>query len=177
MARFCGGIHIDDSLKIINGVICDAGATSVDVANALTTCGQLWDGELFAKVTYKGRPVVTCYDSETGAIIDDPVPIRGNCGVALDERYFKINDGMVGLHEGFILTVITDPTTASITVMDADSEEIGPISYNTNIFLLPGIGDQYSVTVQKDGYTGKTQTITNNGDQTITIVLEEEPQT
>lgn len=39
-----------------------------------------------------------------------------------------------------------------------------------------GIGDKYSVTVQKDGYTGKSQTITNDSDQTITIELEEEPQ-
>ena len=39
-----------------------------------------------------------------------------------------------------------------------------------------GIGDKYSVTVQKDGHTGKSQTITNDSDQTITIGLEEEPQ-
>ena len=37
-----------------------------------------------------------------------------------------------------------------------------------------GISDKYSVTVQKDGYTGTFQTITNDSDQTITIELEEE---
>lgn len=176
MARFCGGINIDSSLKIINGVICDAGATSVDVANAVTTCGQLWDGALFTKVIVNGKPVITLHNSE-GNGVGQPVPTRGNCGVRLDGRFFKVIGGRVVLQDGFILTVIADPTTATITVMDADSEEIEPVSGKTNVFLLSGIGDQYSVTVQKDGYTGKTQTITNNGDQTITVVLEEESQT
>ena len=39
-----------------------------------------------------------------------------------------------------------------------------------------GIDDKYSVIVQKDGYTGTFQTITNDSDKTITIELEEETQ-
>ena len=175
MARFCGGIKLDASLKILNGVICDAGATSVDVANAVTTCGQLWDGALFTKVVVDGKPVITLHNSE-GNGVGQPVPTRGNCGVGLDGRFFKVVAGKVVLQDGFLLTVIVDPESASITVMDADSEEIEPVAGKTNVFLLSGIGDSYSVTVQKEGYTGKTQTIVNNGDQTINVVLDEEPQ-
>lgn len=174
MARFCGGINIDSSLKIINGVICDAGATSVDVVNAVTTCGQLWDGALFTKVIVDGKPVITLHNSE-GNEVGQPVPTRGNCGVGLDGRFFKIVDGVVSLQDGFLLTVIVTPDTATITVMDADQEVITPVAGKTNVFLLSGIGDSYSVTAQKDGYTGKSQTVTNNGDQTITIELDEEP--
>ena len=40
MAKFCGGIRLDsNTLKVLKGVICDAGAVSVDVANAVSTCG------------------------------------------------------------------------------------------------------------------------------------------
>ena len=40
MANYCGGIRLNsDSFKILKGVICDAGASSVDVANAVSTLG------------------------------------------------------------------------------------------------------------------------------------------
>lgn len=175
MARFCGGIHLDDSLKIINGVICDKDASTVDVDAAVSTCGQLWDGALFTKLMVGGVPVISLHNSE-GEDPGTPVRVNGNCGVGLDERHFKVIDGVVSLQDGFLLTVIADPDTAAITVMDADSTKIDPIKGHDNIFLLPDIGDQYSVTIQKYGYTGKSQTITNNGDQTLTIVLEEESQ-
>lgn len=174
MARFCGGIRLDDSLKIINGVICDAAAITVDVTKAVTGCGQLWDGALFTTVNVSGTKIITLHNSE-GEEVGEPVKVRGNCGVGLDGRFFKVIDGVVTLQDGFLLTVIADPDTATITVMDADSEEVTPVSGKTNVFLLSGIGDSYSVTVQKEGYTGKTQTITNNADQTITVTLEEEP--
>lgn len=175
MARFCGGIKIDDSLKIINGVICDKDASTVDVSAAVSTCGQLWDGALFTKLDVDGAPIISLHNSE-GEDPGTPVKVRGNCGVGLDERHFKVIDGVVSLQDGFLLTVIVELATATITVMDADSKAIDPIKGHSNIFLLPDIGDKYSVTVQKDGYTGKSQTVTNNGDQTITIELEEEPQ-
>ena len=47
MANFCGGIRLDSTtLKIIDGVICDANAATVDRSKAVSTCGQLWDGAL-----------------------------------------------------------------------------------------------------------------------------------
>lgn len=40
MANFCGGIKLNDkTLKLIDGVICDIGATAVDKSKAVSTCG------------------------------------------------------------------------------------------------------------------------------------------
>ena len=97
MARFCGGIRLDsDSFKIIKGVICDAGAVSVDVANAVSTCGQLWDGATFKTVKVDGVSVITLLNSE-GDEAGTPTLVKGNCGVGLDGRFFKITDGVVSL--------------------------------------------------------------------------------
>lgn len=173
MAKFCGGIQLGEGLKVINGIICDSAATTVDKSKAVTGCGQLWDGTLFTKVLVGGVPVITLHNSE-GEEVGAPIKAHGNCGVGLDGRFFKLVDGQVNLQDGFLLTVFAIPDTATITVMDADSAEVNPVEGNANVFLLSGIGDKYSVTVQKDGYTGKSQTITNDKDQTITIELEEE---
>lgn len=170
MARYCGGIKHDATLKIINGVLCDAGATSVDVSKAVTTCGQLWDGSLFTKVVQNGKKIITLHDSE-GEAVGEVVPVNGNCGVGLDGRFFKVTDGVVSLQDGFVLTVNVTPADATITVADAEGANVAPVSGKTNVFLLGGIGDQYTVTVSKDGYTTQTQTVSNNSDQTITIEL------
>ena len=170
MARYCGGIKHDATLKIINGVLCDAGATSVDVSKAVTTCGQLWDGSLFTKVVQNGKKIITLHDSE-GEAVGEVVPVNGNCGVCLDGRFFKVADGVVSLQDGFVLTVNVTPADATITVADAKGTNVAPVSGKTNVFLLGGIGDQYTVTVSKDGYTTQTQTVSNNSDQTITIEL------
>lgn len=170
MARYCGGIKHDATLKIINGVLCDAGATSVDVSKAVTTCGQLWDGSLFTKVVQNGKQIITLHDSE-GEAVGEAVPVNGNCGVCLDGRFFKVADGVVSLQDGFVLTVNVTPADATIAVADAEGANVAPVSGKTNVFLLGGIGDQYTVTVSKDGYTTQTQTVSNNSNQTITIEL------
>ena len=170
MARYCGGIKHDATLKIINGVLCDAGATSVDVSKAVTTCGQLWDGSLFTKVVQNGKQIITLHDSE-GEAVGEAVPVNGNCGVGLDGRFFKVADGVVSLQDGFVLTVNVTPADATIAVADAEGANVAPVSGKTNVFLLSGIGDQYTVTVSKDGYITQTQTVNNNSDQTITIEL------
>lgn len=170
MARYCGGIKHDATLKVINGVLCDAGATSVDVSKAVTTCGQLWDGSLFTKVVQNGKKIITLHDSE-GEAVGEVVPVNGNCGVGLDGRFFKVADGVVSLQDGFVLTVNVTPADATIAVADAEGTNVAPVSGKTNVFLLGGIGDQYTVTVSKDGYTTQTQTVSNNSDQTITIEL------
>ena len=97
MAKFCGGIRLDsDTLKVLKGVICDAGAVSVDVANAVSTCGQLWDGATFKTVKVDGVSVITLRNSE-GNEAGTPTIIKSNCGVGLDGRFFKITDGVVSL--------------------------------------------------------------------------------
>ena len=167
MAKYCGGIKIDETMKIINGVICDANANTVDVSKAVSVCGQLWDGNLFTVADN----VITLHDSE-GEDVGAPTKIKGNCGIGLDGRFFKLSKGVASLQNGFVLTVNVTPTDATIKVTDAGSIVIAPITGTTNTFLLSGLGDTYTVEVSKTGYTTKTQTVTNNADQKIVITLE-----
>lgn len=168
MGKFCGGIRLNlETLKIINGIICDANATSVDATKAVSTCGQRWDGALFTV----SNKVITLHNSE-GDAVGTPVPIKGNCGVGLDGRFFKLSKGVVSLQDGFVLTVNATPADATIKVTDVDSVEVAPITGTTNTFLLSGLGDSYTVEVSKTGFTTKTQTVVNNGDQTVEITLE-----
>lgn len=167
MAKFCGGIKLDKTFKVIKGIICDANATTVDATKAVSTCGQRWDGALFTV----SNKVITLHNSE-GEEVGTPVPIKGNCGVGLDGRFFKVNKGVVSLQDGFVLTVNATPSDATIKVTDVDSVEVAPITGTTNTFLLSGLGDSYTLTVSKTGYTTKTQAIVNNGDQTVEVKLE-----
>lgn len=167
MAKFCGGIKLDKTFKVIKGIICDANATTVDATKAVSTCGQRWDGALFTV----SNKVITLHNSE-GEEVGTPVPIKGNCGVGLDGRFFKLNKGVVSLQDGFLLTINATPADATIKVTDVDSAEIAPITGTTNTFLLSGLGDSYTLTVSKTGYTTKTQTVVNNSDQTVEITLE-----
>lgn len=167
MAKFCGGIKLDNTFKVIKGIICDANATTVDATKAVSTCGQRWDGALFT-VSDK---VITLHNSE-GEEVGTPVSIKGNCGVGLDGRFFKVSKGVVSLQDGFVLTVNATPSDATIKVTDVDSAEVAPITGTTNTFLLSGLGDSYTLTVSKTGYATKTQAIVNNGDQTVEVKLE-----
>lgn len=90
MPNFCGGIRLGDSLKVINGVICEATADSVNVEDAVSTCGQLWDGASFKVERVNECPVITLV-SALGTV----KKILGNCGVGLDGRFFHIEDGKV----------------------------------------------------------------------------------
>lgn len=173
MANWCGGIRLDkNTLKIINGVICDANATTVDRSKAVSTCGQLWDGALFTVAKIGGAGYITLHGSE-GEGIGVPIMGRGNCGVGLDGRFFKIVKGAVTLQEGFLLTVDVTPKDALITVTDVDGVEVDPVSGNAKQFLLSGIGDTYTVTATKAGYTTEAKQVKNTGDQTFKIVMQE----
>ena len=169
MAKYCGGIKIDETMKIINGVICDANASAVDVSKAVSVCGQLWDSNLFA-VSDK---VITLHGSE-GEDIGTPTKIKGNCGIGLDGRFFKLDKGVVSLQDGFVLTVDVTPLDAIITVTDAEGTVIDPISGQPKQFLLKGIGDTYTVTLTKTGYTTQAKQVKNDGDKTLTVVLQAE---
>lgn len=169
MAKYCGGIKTDETMKIINGVICDANATTVDVSKAVSVCGQLWDGTLFA-VSDK---VITLHGSE-GEDIGTPTKIKGNCGIGLDGRFFKLSKGVVSLQDGFVLTVNVTPLDAIVTVTDAEGTVIDPISGQPKQFLLKGVGDTYTVTLTKTGYTTQAKQVKNDGDKTLTVVLQTE---
>ena len=169
MAKYCGGIKIDETMKIINGVICDANATTVDVSKAVSVCGQLWDGNLFTIAD----KVITLHGSE-GEDISAPTKIKGNCGIGLDGRFFKLDKGVVSLQDGFVLTVKVTPADAIITVTDTEGTVIDPISGKPKQFLLKGIGDTYTVTLTKTGYTTQAKQVKNDGDKTLTVVLQAE---
>ena len=77
----------------------------------------------------------------------------------------------MNLQDGFVLTVNATPADATIKVIDVDSAEVAPITGTTNTFLLSGLEDSYTLTVSKTGYTTKTQTVVNNGDQTVEVEL------
>lgn len=169
MAKYCGGIKIDETMKIINGVICDANASVVDVSKAVSVCGQLWDGNLFTVAD----KVITLHSSE-GEDIGAPTKIKGNCGIGLDGRFFKLDKGVVSLQDGFVLTVEVTPADAIITVTDTEGTVIDPISGKPKQFLLKGIGDTYTVTLTKTGYTTQAKQVKNDGDKTLTVVLHAE---
>ena len=168
MPNFCGGIRLDGvTLKVINGVICDATADSVNIEDAVSTCGQLWDGASFKVERVDGCSVITLLSASSAV-----EKALGNCGVGLDGRFFKVSKGVVNLQNGFVLTVNATPSDSTIKVTDVDSVEVAPITGTTNTFLLSGLDDNYTLTVSKTGYTTKTQAIVNNGDQTIEVTLE-----
>ena len=94
MPNFCGGIRLDGvTLKVINGVICEATADSVNVDDAVSTCGQLWDGASFKVERVDGCPVITLLSASSAV-----KKILGNCGVGLDGRFFHVEDGKVVLN-------------------------------------------------------------------------------
>ena len=101
-----------------------------------------------------------------------PAKGRENGGVGLDGRFFKIVKGAVTLQKGFLLTVDVTPKDALITVTDAEGTNVDPVSGNAKQFLLKGIGDTYTVTATKTGYTTEAKQVKNTGDQTFTIVMK-----
>lgn len=174
MSNFCGGIRLGQSFKLISGIICDSAATTVDKSKAISTCGQLWDGALFAVVSLNGSKYITLHNSE-GEEVGTPVPSKGNCGVGLDGRFFKVVKGAVELQDGFVLTVNVTPSDAEmLTIAVAgDDGSVNPIAGTTNQYLLKGIGDKYTVTVTAKDYDPYNDNVYNNGDQTLNVVLQE----
>ena len=94
MSNFGGGIRLDGvTLKVINGVIGEATADSVNVDDAVSTCGQFWDGASFKVERVDGCPVITLHSASSAV-----EKTLGNCGVCLDGRFFSIEDGKVVLN-------------------------------------------------------------------------------
>ena len=57
MAKFCGGFKFNDSLKLIDGILCLAETQAADKTKAVTVCGQMWDGASFKVVKVDGGQV------------------------------------------------------------------------------------------------------------------------
>ena len=173
MAKYCAGIKINpQDLKIIDGIITMASETVVSADTAISTCGQLWDSKHFSKTTINGHPCVTLVTENDYEWLDDPVFIRGNCGVGLDGRVFKLDYGVVSFVNHYVLTVIPNPIDATVVVTDADGRAIPDASGGQ--YALSDIGAEYTIAVSKTGYTSQSKTIKNIGNQVITITLVEE---
>lgn len=174
MAKFCGGIKLDPKrFKIIDGVISTKKAPEedFDVTNTISTCGQLWDGRLFALRNGVITVVEPLYQHP-------PVPIKGSCGIGLDGCYFKLSNGVVTTPgEGGwygLLTVNVSPSDATIKVIDVNGDEWYPIAGTTNIFVITKVGT-YEVVVSKTGYITKTKAVRLDIDhieQTVEVTLE-----
>jgi len=165
---FCGGIKLNaTTLKEIEGIICEANAVIVDTTKAITGCGQLWDGDSFKKVKVGNVPCIThCASDET--VIGTPVPVKANCGLALDGRFFTVNSNGVNLESGYLLKVNPTPADATVTVLDSQSHEIEPLTGTTNQYLASG---NVSVAVEKDGYIGSTQTVNVNENKEVNVTI------
>lgn len=172
MANFCGGFKFQsDFMYIIDGVVCNADASTVDKSKAVSACGQLWDGEFFAVTNIGGSKCITLRGS-VGEEFDKPIMMRGPCGIGLDGRFFGIvrRNNRLGLFPGFLLTVNVLPEDATITVTDVNGNEVDPIG--TNQYMLSDFGDTYTVTCVKAGFTTETKQIKNTGKQTVDIVMK-----
>lgn len=175
MAKFCGGFKFDSSLKLIDGILCLSEAVAVDKSKAVTGCGQMWDGDEFKIVKVDGyRPCVTL--KRNG---NDVKFMAGNCGVGLDSTFFNKVGNVVSVADGYTLRVEYTPVEATVTVLDEKSNAIDPreTGEGYNVYTLKNLDGKYSVTVEEDGYTGKSQTIDNDGNQVIKVDLEEVPVT
>lgn len=175
MAKFCGGFKFDSSLKLIDGILCLSEAVAVDKSKAVTGCGQMWDGDEFKIVKVDGyRPCVTL--KRNG---NDVKFMAGNCGVGLDSTFFNKVGNVVSVADGYTLRVEYTPVEAAVTVLDEKSNAIDPreTGEGYNVYTLKNLDGKYSVTVEEDGYTGKSQTIDNDRNQVIKVDLEEVPAT
>lgn len=167
MAKFCGGFKFNDSLKLIDGILCLAETQAVDKTKAVTGCGQMWDGASFKVVKIDGfRPCITL--AKNG---HDVKLVAGNCGVGLDADFFHMNGKKeIAATNGYVLTVETTPKDANVSVIGDDGKAVAAESDGT--FILPNLDGNYSVTVTQTGYTGKTRTIKNDKSQTIQVDLD-----
>lgn len=173
MAKFCGGFKFDESLKIIDGVLCTKETQNIDPKKIVTGCGQMWDGNSFKVVKVDGyRPCITLVGNAHD--VKNIQLIAGNCGVGLDANFFTKTDNVVSLTNGYILTVIFSPENASVKVLDKNSTEIDPIATGEKYvkYCLSMLDEKYSVTVEADGFTGKSQTIMNDKSQGVNVALE-----
>lgn len=167
MANYCGGILLGDTLQLKNGVITLA-SNDENIDSTTTACGQLWDASIFMEANLgTSRPILTSIGVEEG--MDVPEPIRSNCGLLLDSRYFTVDDRAVNFTERYLLEVFPTPSNATVTVTHTDIP-VDPLG-DTLIFPLDENGGTYEVTVEAEGYTTQTQEIEATENQLLEVEL------
>ena len=167
MAKFCGGIRLGDTLKVENGVITVADQTD-EIDTFDTPCGMLFDGSIFVAAIMDGnKRMLTSTSVEPD--MDAPHPIRSNCGLWLDARYFTVEDGVVDFHERYLMEVVPTPANATVTVTH-EGEPVNPFA-GTLVYPMDEHEGVYSVTVSAEGYTEQTQEVEATDNQMVEIAL------
>ena len=176
MANFCGGIKLNpDTFEVRNGVITLVDAHPDDpLEETNTPCGQLWDSIIFETVKLDGRhPVVTAAGVDTE--IPMGKPIKSNCGIYLDPRFFTVTKGVADYTERHLLEVLVSPVDAPYTITVALTSEpdtpIEPFEGLDNVYPLDILEEEYTVTVTAEGYEEFTQQVTADSDQVVQATL------
>lgn len=176
MANFCGGIKLNtDTFEIRNGIITLTDAHSDDPLTETTTpCGQLWDAIFFETVKLDGKHNIL---TVAGVDTEIPItpPIKSNCGIYLDSRFFsKDEKGVLDFTDRHLLEVLVNPTDADYTItvgLTSDGDPIEPFAGLDNVYPLDSIDEEYTVTVTAEGYQEFTQEVTADTDHIIQATL------
>ena len=170
MPRYCGGVRLGDTLTLSNGIITMAGETAV-VDEIVSPCGAAFDANVFEVVRVGGVPVLTSVGVDED--MDMQIILKTNCGFAVDGNYFTVSeDGELDFDESHVLEVLVDPHDATITVTyGADATPVDPIPGTTNMFKLTETGEEYTVTVSKDGYASQEQDVTADQNHIVEFTL------
>lgn len=176
MANFCGGIKLNtDTFEVRNGVITLVDAHSDDPLTETTTpCGQLWDAILFETVKLDGKHnILTTADVDTDIPIT--LPIKSNCGIYFDSRFFTKDDsGVLDFTDRHLLEVVVSPADADYTItvgLTSGGEPVEPFAGLANVYPMDSIDEEYTVTVTAEGYEEFTQQVTADSDQIVQATL------
>lgn len=176
MATFCGGIKLNtDTFEIRDGVITLVDAHSDNLLTETTTpCGQLWSSIFFETVKLDGKHNIL---TVAGVDTDIPItpPIKSNCGIYLDSRFFsKDNKGVLDFIDRHLLEVLVNPPEAEYTItveLTSGGEPIEPFIGLNNVYPLDSIDEEYTVTVTANGYEEFTQNVTADSDHIVQATL------
>lgn len=176
MATFCGGIKLNtDTFEIRDGIITLVDAHSDDPLTETTTpCGQLWDAILFETAKLDGKHNIL---TTAGVDTEIPItpPIKSNCGIYLDSRFFtKDDNGVLDFTDRHLLEVLVSPADIDYTItvgLTSGGDPIEPFTGLTNVYPLDSIDEEYTVTVTAEGYEEFTQQVTADSDQIVQATL------
>lgn len=177
MANFCGGIKLNpDVFEIRKGVITLVTAHSDDpLEETVTTCSQLWDAIVFEAVNLDGK-----HKMITAAGVDTEIPtgnpIKSNCGIYFDSRFFNIEGKVLSYTERHLIEVLVNPPEAEYTITVEDEAEPGtpiePIEGLHNVYPMDDLDGSYLVTVTAEGYDDFEQRVeASEGDNIVQATL------
>ena len=176
MASFCGGIKLNpDTFQVMQGVIELTDTHSDDPLEYVTTpCGQLWSGVIFETMRLDGK-----HNILTAAGVDTEIPIttpiKSNCGIYLDSRFFSKNEnGVLDFTDRHLLEVLVNPPEAEYTItveLASGGEPVQSFAGLENVYPLDSFDEEYDITVTAAGYEEFTQRVTADSDHIVTATL------